>query len=382
MFRMSVLIAVVAGLCLLLLGAAPAGAERGSRTSLVVGGCASGSSYSTIQSAVNAAPANARITVCPGTYDEQVNVPAGKGNLVLQGNGRPTIEFPATGETAGGPNGADAVVAMSTSAGDSYHLNGFVVQGPWTDASNGRHFGVYVVGSGWARLEGDTVTNIIDSDAANQSAFDGFGVAFGDSQLFDDGAEVPGNGTMSDSTVSNYQQFGVSASVQGSSAVLIGNAITGLAGGIPGTPFIGVVAGDGARATLLANTISGNVNPTPDTHNDMTQGDGVFLGFAPGSVSMAANNLNHNDVGLEIDGASGVHEFRDRLMNNNFDGIHIDAQDPMGDASSNNTLIADQSSGNGVYDCQDDTTGSGTAGVADTWSRVSGSTMTPAGICQ
>jgi hypothetical protein len=381
MYRMSTLVGAVAGLGLVLFGAAPSAAKHSGGASLVVGGCAAGS-YSTIQAAVNAAPSNAVITVCPGRYAEQVNVPAGLGNLVLQGQAGATIEFPASGETATGPNAADAVVAMSTSSGDSYQLNNFTVQGPWTDGTNGRHFGVYVVGSGTAQINRDTVTNIIDSVAANQSAYDGFGVSFGDSGLFDDGNEVSGNGTLSNSTVSNYQQFGVSVSVQGSSATVSGNSITGLPGGIPGTPFVGIVVGDGASASLQGNTISGQVNPTPDPHNDFTQGDGVFLGFAPAAVTMSDNALNGNDIGLEIDGASGVVERKDRMTNNNFDGIHIDAKDPFGNISANNTLFNDRSYGNGVYDCEDNTTGNGTAGTADNWLNVHGATMTPAGICK
>ena len=39
--------------------------------------------YPTIQSAVTAASPGAHITVCPGTYPEQVTIPAGKNNLTL-----------------------------------------------------------------------------------------------------------------------------------------------------------------------------------------------------------------------------------------------------------------------------------------------------------
>src|SRR5438552_2716483 len=39
--------------------------------------------YATIQSAVNAAASGDRINVCPGTYTEEVTIPAGKNNIVL-----------------------------------------------------------------------------------------------------------------------------------------------------------------------------------------------------------------------------------------------------------------------------------------------------------
>lgn len=359
-----------------LLAAAPAVASGGANLTV---GCGS-TSYPTIQAAVNAAPPNSRITICPGTYYEQVNIPAGKGQLVLAGN-HAVIQFPTSGESASGPNGADAVVAISTAAGDAYQLSNLVIQGPWTDGPNGRHFGIYVIGSGSAQINNDTITNIEDSVAANQSAYDGFGVAIGDSGLFDDGAEVPGNATVNNSTISNYQQFGLSVSVSGSTGTVNNNSITGLAGGIPGTPLVGVVVGDGASASVHNNTISHNVNPTADPSNDLTQGNGIFVGFAPAAVSLHNNNLTRNDIGLEIDGASGVNDHNESVTSNTFDGIHIDAQDPFDDPSSNNTITNDHFSGNGTHDCEDDTSGSATAGTADTWTGDHGATATPAGIC-
>src|SRR6266849_6614761 len=40
--------------------------------------------YPTIQSAVNAAAPGDRINVCPGTYTEEVTIPAGKDNILLR----------------------------------------------------------------------------------------------------------------------------------------------------------------------------------------------------------------------------------------------------------------------------------------------------------
>ena len=44
--------------------------------------------YNSIQAAVTAAAPGYRINVCPGTYVEQVTIPAGKDNLWLQSIGR------------------------------------------------------------------------------------------------------------------------------------------------------------------------------------------------------------------------------------------------------------------------------------------------------
>src|SRR5579875_2470937 len=69
---------------MLVMGAAPAFAS----TTLYVHKpgdtrCGNNSPYTTIQSAVTAAQPGDRIAVCPGTYQEQVTIPAGKDNLTL-----------------------------------------------------------------------------------------------------------------------------------------------------------------------------------------------------------------------------------------------------------------------------------------------------------
>ncbi len=360
-----------------LIGVSPALA---SGMNLIVGHCP-GSNYPTIQSAVTAATPNSHITVCPGIYPEQVNIPAGKGRLVIQGQNNPVIEYPPVGEAPSGPNGSDDVVAITTGAGDAYQLSGFVIQGPWNDdpSSSGRHFGVYDVGSGTAQINQDTIQNIEDANAADRSNSDGYAVSFGDSALFNNGAEVPGNGTVNNSTIQSYQFVGAEVAVRGSNGTVNNDTITGpqIANSAPS----GVVVGDGASASVHNNTVTNNVDTTADPANDLTQGDGIFVGFVPGSVNLNNNNLDHNDDGLDLNGASNVLSSNDKLLDNNFDGIHIDAQDPFGDPSASNTLSNDHASGNGAFDCQDDTHGSGTAGTADSWIHDHGVRQSPSGIC-
>ena len=347
--------------------------------SLIVGNC-NGATYTHIQDAVNAAPRNAHIVVCPGTYYEQVNIPAGKGGLILQGQSTSTvIQYPTSGEIASGPDGSDDVVAITTTSGDNYQLTNFTIRGPWTDDNggqpNGRHFGVLVLGTGNAVLSQDTITNVIDSNPNGQSAYDGFGAAIGDS-FFDDGSEVPGNGTISNSTIENYQQLGVSVTVPGSAGTVKNDVIQGIPGGIPGTSLLGVVLGDGASASVHNNTISDNLDPTASASNTNSQGDGLIVAFTSTPVSLNDNTFSHNDVGLEILQASGVKSANDKLQNGTFDGIRVDP------GSSGNSLANDQASSNKEFDCEDDTTGTGTAGTADTWTNDQGSTMTPPGICK
>ena len=75
------LLAAIAGTAAVALLSAPNALAGG--MNLTVGNC-QGASYTTIQAAVNAAVPNSHITVCPGTYPEQVNIPAGMGKLVTK----------------------------------------------------------------------------------------------------------------------------------------------------------------------------------------------------------------------------------------------------------------------------------------------------------
>ena len=65
-----------------LLGMALAGASSLAKAQIIVGTCAAGTQYSTIQAAVNAAPSGSTIKVCPSGYPEQVVI---EKPLTLQG---------------------------------------------------------------------------------------------------------------------------------------------------------------------------------------------------------------------------------------------------------------------------------------------------------
>jgi len=61
--------------------------------------------------------------------------------------------------------------------------------------------------------------------------------------------------------------------------------------------------------------------------------------------------------------------------NNDVTGITADS------ASSSNTISYNHASGNSI-DCEDDSTGAGTAGTANFWIKDFGQTESPPGICK
>src|SRR4051812_25428449 len=99
------------------------GASSAFATTFTVGTC-SGGGFPTIQAAVNGASAGDKINVCPGTYVERVNVPAGKNGLTLQSLGHlaATIQAPAA---LAAPK---SIVRVTGST--NVKLTDFTVQGP------------------------------------------------------------------------------------------------------------------------------------------------------------------------------------------------------------------------------------------------------------
>ena len=97
-----------------------------------VAGCGTDASYDTIQGAVDAAPSGATISVCPGTYGENVTVVT--PNLTITGVGD---ELPIIDGT-GGPHAVTIGTEDADNAADGLTLSNFVAQnsgnsGVWTD---------------------------------------------------------------------------------------------------------------------------------------------------------------------------------------------------------------------------------------------------------
>ncbi|MFP5230103.1 MAG: hypothetical protein ACLGXA_20995 [Acidobacteriota bacterium] len=100
---------------------------------LVVGTCKPHQkSYATIQAAVNAAPANATIQVCPGTYAEQIliTVPLTLKGVSIPPLDNPTIVAPAAGLSNTLPTGPAAMIAVAThGTPGSVNIQGIVLDG-------------------------------------------------------------------------------------------------------------------------------------------------------------------------------------------------------------------------------------------------------------
>jgi parallel beta-helix repeat protein len=86
-------------------------------------------------------------------------------------------------------------------------------------------------------------------------------------------------------------------------------------------------------------------------------------------------SLNNGGIFL-FGNVAGTQISHNSSTQNDFTGISV------GRTASSNTISYNKASGNGMFDCEDDSTGSGTAGTANFWITDFGQTENRPGICK
>jgi parallel beta-helix repeat protein len=358
--------------------------------------------FPTIQAAVTAASPGAHIMVCPGTYVEQVTVPAGKDNLTLQSQKplQAIIQAPAL------MLGQKTIVRIQA---QNVKLQQFTIQGPGGFGCDSIEYGVRVDSGGSATIEHNHITHIRDNPFSGCQ--NGVAVQIGRA------AEMTtGSATVKNNDIDDYQKNGVTVSNNGSSADIENNDIQG-AGPTTLNAQNGVQVSSGATADVKNNTISGNVYTVSGT-----TATGILL-FTPGSTDIENNRLNADDTGVYAFDAGGTSSTveNNKIVNGTYDGITVDLSDGLSvqnnkvqtndngvgvyetssasitnndvDDNRTNGFFADtDTSGNtfqsnnaddsGSFDCRDDSHGAGTAGTDNFWLKDKGDTSSPMGICR
>jgi parallel beta-helix repeat protein len=358
--------------------------------------------FNTIQAAVNAAHPGDHILVAAGNYREQVVIPADKDDLDIRAVGNAIITAPAT---FGDPTNAIVHVAGA----DDVDLQGFKIQG--NGAATGPNFGVLVDGGGSADVRFNRIVDIRDNPLTGRQ--EGVAIQFG--QLTSGG---PGSGSARGNRIEGYQKGGIVVIGDGSSAQVKQNTIRG-AGATNVIAQNGIQISDGATASVEHNTVSGNIFTGPDfegvgilvfntsnvtiRHNKTFDNDeGILLfgdtGSAVTNVTVGHNtsfNNTFNGIGLfNVTDSTVEHN---RTDHNGFDGINLEMsshnQVTHNNASFNgrdgialeadatdNTVRHNHMSHNTDFDAFDDSTGSGTAGTANTWDHNHFQTSSPTGL--
>lgn len=398
--------AIFIAACVAAATAFPAVPSQAAQAVLVVddnGAQCPGAPFTTIQEAITAASPGDEIRVCAGTYSEVVTV--NKANLRLVG---PAVA--PTGNAcrlAGAPDPTRQAIIQSTGGSGSVRLleNGitfsrFAVRnntasyGIVTSAAHSGHqvrqnriennvFGAYFSSSGTSLSEAEQ--NCIRNNNEPGSA--------------------SGTGIYSDAGLKNADIGANTFSGNENSGVLLDAAAPG---GVDKVKVSGNTSlQDRAFAFIFKST---NVDVTGNVIQDNSDAPGIFFGDNNTNMKITSNRIDRGFLGVRgnafglspstnvsISGnvirnstsstvGHGISVAPNSLTNsvisgnvtdlNAGDGIRIDAG-----GNGGNTIRSNVARLNAMLDCRDSTTGTGTAGTANTWTGNAGRKAAPPGIC-
>jgi parallel beta-helix repeat protein len=355
--------------------------------------------FHTIQSAVNAAHPGDKILVDPGTYQEQVTIPAADDGLTLASKRPLEAIIKAPSALTGNKSIVDDAGAHEVTIRD------FTITGPGATGVGGIGFGIRIDSGGSATIVDNHITKIEDNplDGAQN------GVAI---QVGSQSEGTTGSATISDNVIDNYQMGGIVVSNAGSHADIQDNIVQG-AGPTTLIAQNGIQISDGASARVSDNAVSDNIY-SPGT----TLASGILL-FMPGTVTVDHNSVMHNDIGIIAVGGTALVIDHNHVSHSTYFGIALDGtthsqvsdnttnhngSNNPGDSgillfdASQNTVehnTSDHNSGTGIFvdasskgntiadnrlhdnasvDAEDDSRGTGTGGTANTWSDNHGQT--------
>jgi hypothetical protein len=333
--------------------------------------------FSSIQDAVTAASPGAMIKVCRGTYTEQVTIPAGKDGLTLYSvpDLQAVIKAPmvmALPKAIVRINGAQNVT-----------IRHFTISGPGTGGCDSIRYGVRVDDGGSALITDNHITKIRDTGLSGCQ--NGVGVLIGRNLEC-----TLGFGTVVHNLIDDYQKGGVvvdgelasdcsgvlapttTSDVPSSNAEVAYNEIDGI-GPTGSIAQNGIQVSRGATGDVEHNTVSLNNYALP-----MTDSVGILLFQDANSDTIVAHNDSSlNDDGIFLfDTVVGTEISHNSTTHNEMTGVTADS------TTSSNAISYNRASGNGLFDCEDDSAGAGTAGTANFWINDFGQTESRPGICK
>jgi len=386
--------------------------------------------FTSIQAAVDASGPNDTIKVCPDTYAEQVQITGhnhdGLKLVSVQPLGAviqwPAVDTPLTDHQLVDVKNADRV-----------SIRGFTITGPFNSlgCSTDRHEGVLFENAFDGRLAYNHVTLIWDSNPALFGCQQGDAVAVGRRLSNAPPFGVSASARVENNWIDQYQKNGVQVWSPGTFASVENNTITGSTDATLRASIIsnGVVVFGQAAAVVDHNEISRNHwTPAPESL-------GIILDLAPPGSSRADHNrIFDNDLGIETDSVNNIEISHNDILNNLSDaiwlcglcgpttGIVVRANEVHGNGgsgvllegakanlvksneiesngpappgidttdgirvdstSTGNQIRSNQLRGNVTHDCHDDSTGTASAGTANTWNENQGQTENRPGLCE
>lgn len=254
---------------------------------LVVGTCLGASPYSTIQSAVSAAPSGGTVLVCPGTYPEQVTItqPLTLKGVQVGGKDAAVITSPSGGVVQNASmlhTGIAVAAQVLVEDAKDVDITNLTVDGSGNKIPSCGTY-TYLPAFYYQNASG-TLENVA---TRNQIVTCGGGVGIYAETGGDETAEI----AVLNSSFHSYDAGGIIANWPGLKAVIVGNSIAGI--GVDDGRFEnGIQIGHGATGKVEGNTVIDNIAPDgigPDT--------GILI-YAANRVIVENNTVGNTNYGI------------------------------------------------------------------------------------
>lgn len=335
--------------------------------------------FTTIQSAVTAATPGDTVLVCPGTYPEQVVVPAGKDGVTLRSQVPLAAVIQAPPTIAIDAVNSKAIVRITVS--QNVTVREFTITGPGPGPCDSIRYGVRVDGNASAAILRNHITEIRDTPFSGCQN----GVAIQVGRRFE--GQV-GHAAIIGNRIDGYQKNGPTIDNAGSTALIVDNTITGI-GPTVVIAQNGIQVSRGALATVRDNRVADHAYIVPLNLPEYTA-TGILLFESASNTVVERNRLNRNQDGIGIYTTTGNRIAKNRIIGD------VPSFDPLlgtlmlGDG----IYAADDTSGNRIegnflrtnveHDCHDDSVGPNNppALVANFWQGNDGLTENRPGLCR
>ena len=291
---------------------------------VVVGTCEGGAvaSHTTIQDAVNAAPAGGVVMVCPGRYEEQISItkPLSVKGEAKNGKNAIVIVAPPGGlvaNTVSLDTGQAVAAQIVVHDADGVKLDDLIV--------DGRDNGItgcapQLVGVLYQNSSG-TVSNVVMRNQTLSTHLVGCQSGFGFYAQSDSSSSSIV--TLRDNLIHNYQKNGITGIDAGTSLFVKGNTVQGK-GPTSEIAQNGIQIGPGATGTITQNSVFNDIF-TPGTVTSI----GILV-FAARGVVVRSNTVGATQGGIGVfsDKTFGAAD-NSRIVSNTvfstelFDGIEV-----------------------------------------------------------
>ena len=389
-------------LILVLLGVLCIAAPSYGKT-LKVGTC-DHATYPTIQAAVTAASPGDMVKVCPGLYSENVTI---SKSLTLLGAGpaakdrtgdasKESVIAPLAGigvDVTADDVVIDGFTLVGTTAGSaglqtSPLHSGYLIRDNYFDVNPNNGQGIHFACSGAEQtvvehnffngnrdkpganntdgmFSNEDVHNAVIRENTFTRSMDGAGIVLG-IEPADPGV------TISDVTIEHNKSF------QDDSFVAMFNA--------PGTVLDHNEVEQSFGSSFF---IGGGNDGSVITHNKVSDGayDAIQTTLLFGGTASTDLEISHNDIdhmgrnGIYASGFGGP-SMTSSLVSDNHSKNNVNDGIKIGPLNSGNTILNNDMKGNTNFDAEDDSSGTGTAGTANTWLKNKCNTSFPLGLCK